>query len=376
MKTLANPIVRFFFLSLLISFQTQAAPLTRPLPNWVDETRETKHTLSVTDFRYTPPPVNPFVVPPEYAPMKAVAMGWAGYSQLLTQIAIAVSTAGNAEVWMAGGPSALPNVSADKYHTIACPVDSVWMRDYGPFGFSSLTDRSQDFARLDNQLGIIDTRYRHEAYRINDDRLPTCLAELNGAERVAPNFILDGGNFMIDSAGSVFMTRRVLNWNQHLTESQVTQTVKAYFGAKQVHLLEYAGYPGSPADGTGHIDMFAKLLDDETVAIATSVVEPFKSNGENAIRYFSSLTTPSGRPYQIVELRSAYNGQTWFTYTNSLIVNHALLLPTYQNYKNLNDEAIKTLSSRTSYQVIGINSDVSIGAGGAIHCVTQQIPQQ
>jgi len=50
--------------------------------------------------------------------------------------------------------------------------------------------------------------------------------------------------------------------------------------------------PIIPLIGTGHIDMFLKLLNDNTVLVSIADTEPFKSNAEKAIEFFKIKPLP------------------------------------------------------------------------------------
>ena len=172
------------------------------------------------------------------------------------------------------------------------------------------------------------------------------------------------------------MTKRTYMWNSDKTPAQVDGLLRAYFGAKNIHAIEYAGYPGEPADTTGHIDMFVKLLNDETVLIATSADEPYKTNGEKAIQYFKSIKTPSGNQYKILTVKGWRVGSTWYSYTNSLIVNNVVIVPSYAN-RTAEELVVKKTYEEgiPGVKVIFVPSDRSIVVGGSIHCLTQTIPK-
>jgi len=336
-----------------------------PLPNWIDPSREKSDGLNPKHFMVPSPPPESFRLMAEYEKAKAVVMGWSGYSSMLTEIAKFASMEGNAEIWVVSGPESIPTVPADKHIKLSCPLNTVWMRDYGPFGITEST----------NSLGIVDSVYRHFSYRRYDDQIPTCISHKQNIEVFAMNLILDGGNLMVDRHGNLFMTKVTYDWNNTKTKEEVDNLLKEYFNVKTIHALDYAGYPSYPADGTGHIDMFVKLLNDETVLIAQSENEPFKSNCQKAYEYFKKLKTPSGNDYKILRVKGWSNGRTWYTYTNSLIVNNVVLVPSFSAAPAENQNAIKIYQEGIpGVQVRLINSDSSITSGGAIHCVTQLIP--
>jgi agmatine/peptidylarginine deiminase len=340
-----------------------SAPALNPLPNWIDEKREKIVRTSMPEMLVAAPPTN-FRVPAEYEPASGVVLGWSGFPNLLTGIAQA-SAAANATVYAVGGPSRLTGLDSTRYKPIQLALDTVWMRDYGPLGIDST-----------GKVGFVDTVYRHFQYRVDDDQLPTRLAGLFSYDAFSMPLILDGGNFMVDSVGNLFMTKRTYLWNRDLSEAAVDSLLKEYFNAKNIYAIDYAGYPGQPADGTGHIDMFVKLLNDNTVLIATADTEPFKSTGEKAIRFFQSLTAPNGSPYQILLTKGWVRNRAWYTYTNSLIVNNVVIVPSYQG-RQADEQVVKRLYEQgmPGVNVRFVLSDESIVQGGSIHCVTQSIPR-
>ena len=241
----------FLALSFLSIFSTGAfaLDLDKPLPNWIDHSREQadgKAAVLAPAHRGVTP--SDFRMPAEYEPVSAVAIGWAAYTPMLTSIAKAVTGVAKAQLWAVAGPNSISGVPATSYSQISAPLDSVWMRDYGPFGITG-----------SGQLGIVDTVYRHYQYRREDDALPSSLGKALGAVVFGTSLILDGGNLMVDTKGNLFMTRRTYMWNSSIPQEQVDAALKAQFKVKNIYAFDYAGYPGEPKDGTGHIDMFMKL---------------------------------------------------------------------------------------------------------------------
>ncbi|PIS47184.1 MAG: hypothetical protein COT17_04810 [Elusimicrobia bacterium CG08_land_8_20_14_0_20_51_18] len=360
-----------FLLTLSAAVNSPALDISSPLPNWVDTSREKADGKppSVSADKAVKAAPSGFRIPAEYESVAAVVMSWAGYTGMLSQIAKAAAGPGGAQVWVAEGPESLSGVPAGSYSKINAPIDTVWVRDYGPFGLSG-----------GGEAGIVDTIYRHYQYRRNDDAMPVNLGKDKGIDVYAANLILDGGNFMVDSKGNLFTTKRTYLWNSSMGEGQVDSILKSSFKVKNIHTFEYAGYPGEPEDGTGHIDMFMKLLSDDTVLISTAEQEPFKSNAEKAIEFFKKNTAPNGRKYRIITVKGwadegGWGGGTWYTYTNSLIVNNVVLMPSYSGHEKENEAAAKAYKEGLSgATVVQINSDDSITSGGSIHCVTQTIP--
>jgi agmatine deiminase len=356
----------FFALSLLSVLSTGAfaLDLNNPLPNWLDPSREhPTGKAPVTSVTRAVPPAG-FHIPAEYEPVAAVVIGWAGYTDMLTSIAQAASGPGHAKVWGVAAPSSLSGVPAADYTSINLPIDSVWMRDYGPFGLEN-----------GQKPGIVDTTYRHYQERPDDDAVPTGLGKAEGIDVFPMDIILDGGNLMVDTHNDLFMTKRVYIWNSGKSQAQVDSLLKSYFGVKNIYSFEYSGYPNDPADGTGHIDMFMKLLNDHTVLLATSDEEPYKSNAEKAQAFFKGRQAPDGQPYKVIPVKGWTEDGAWFTYTNSLIVNNTAIIPSYSGHDQENAAAADAYrQGMPGVTVVQINSDNSIRAGGSIHCTTQTIP--
>jgi len=344
----------------LFSSGAFALDLNKPLPNWIDHSREkadgrapilapTRRGVTPSDFR----------MPAEYEPVSAVAIGWAAYTPMLTSIAKAVTGPGNAQLWAVGGPSSISGVPAAKYTKISAPLDTVWMRDYGPFGVAG------------GKPGIVDSVYRHYQYRRNDDAVPGVLGRAKNIDVFGMPIIMDGGNLMVDSQGTLFHTNRTYIWNSGMSREQVDTHLKNYLKVKKIVTFDYAGSPGQPADGTGHVDMFIKLLNDNTVLLAVTEDEPFKTACDKAMAWFKSNKAPNGQPYKIITVK-AWATDAWYTYTNSLVVNNVAIIPSYS--VSTEEANAKAAYEQAGYTVVPVPSDDSIVAGGSIHCVTQTIP--
>jgi len=291
-------------------------------------------------------------------------MTWTSYTTMLEEIAGYTAAAG-AEVWMVSGPASIPGVPADQYERLDFDYNSVWSRDYGPFGINEVT----------NQLGIVDTTYRHYFSRPDDDAIPCEVAGFASAACYTTSLILDGGNLMTDGRGNLFMTKRTYDWNDSLTTAQVDQLLIDYFGVDTIHDLDYAEDSwGYPVDGTGHIDMFAKLLAPCKVLVAETNDAPFSAVVDAAADYFSGLQCAPGQYYQVYRIPAWEEWGTWYTYTNSLIVNQTVIIPSYADGNNLQAQQIYE-AALPGYTIELVDSDASITSGGSIHCITKEIPE-
>jgi len=336
------------------------------LPNWATEA---ELLLQRTRPRppappYAPPPAG-FRMPAEIEPAQAVVMTWAGFNTMLRQIAVAVADSG-AEVWMIGGPSSISGVPADRYRRLNLAFDSVWTRDYGPFGV----------LEAGGEIGIVDPSYRHASSRPNDDEIPCEIAQVMGTGCYQTGLVLDGGNFLTDGKGNVFMTRRTLDWNPGRSQVEVEAILRDYFGAGSVTWLDYAqDFRGEPADGTGHIDMFVKILKECVVLVAQTQESPFYEPLEAAASRFAGIECRPGETYQVIRIPAWTDWGIWYTYTNALIVNDAAIIP---GYSGGDDDLARQIYQQAlpGYTVTVVNSDDSITVGGSVHCVTREIRRE
>lgn len=152
-----------------------------------------------------------------------------------------------------------------------------WARDFGPvFGFGS-----------DNQLVAIDMIYRdpmkaleeealqldepldplRDFFNLNGDAMPaevvaTLQTEFELPLQISrPPVSMDGGDFVNDGRGNIFISRQTLvrNGSNRLELEDIFQR---YFGAKKLHILE-----ALPGRTVPHLDMILRFLDAETIVL-------------------------------------------------------------------------------------------------------------
>jgi agmatine deiminase len=356
----------FGWMAIVAAAAPLRADVVSPLPNYAtpEELRSaTEADWEFPSYRASFKPAPGLRLPAEYEPMAGVVMTYTGYTQFIQNIARAVADAG-AKAYVLGGPSSISGIPADRYQSLNISFNTIWARDYGPVAINEQT----------GELAIVDTVYRHYAYRKADDAVPSRLASFLGMESYDAPIVLDGGNLMVDRRGHLYMTERTYEWNSQMSRAQVDQYLKDYFGVKQIHVIPYAASrPGTPADGTGHIDMFVKILDDCKVLVAKSSSQPYASALESASQYFGSTECAPGRTWQVYRVQGYASSGVWYTFTNSLIVNNSVIIPSYQNYDEAEARRVYA-QALPNHKLVFVNSDGPIQAAGAIHCTTKEIP--
>ena len=162
------------------------------------------------------------------------------------------------------------------------------------------------------------------------------------------DFVLEGGSIESDGKGTIYTTRCCLlapHRNQPLTEQQIEQELKRRLRADRIVWLDDEPLPGDDTDG--HIDTIARILPDGTL-----------------------LRMPLPDP-----IYDEDGTQLPATYANYLIINGAVLVPTYGQPAN-DERAIQRIQEAfPDREMIPIDSRSIIRQHGSIHCCTMQYPK-
>lgn len=311
------------------------------------------------------PPVGDIVSYPEWAPAESVMIGWMWFNsyfieltrefQNAAQVQIVVESATQESTVRSMLGSA--GVPLDNIRFFRFPLDTCWIVDYGPF-----------FIGVNDQREIVDQMYPG---RPDDDAFPQRLAESWMIPSHASDLRIEGGNFFPDGHGICFTTTYLFEQNAgYLTEQQVRDRMQDYCGCETLHVLE-------PLDDyTGHIDMFAKLINDHTMLIGQyQPDDPEYQKLEDNAELVESLMSSTGEPFTVVRIPMPGEPSLYWTYTNGLILNDYVFVPTYDLPGDV--EAIlihEALFPQST--VVGINALEPIEYGGAIHCTSKAIASE
>ncbi len=351
--------------------------------------------LQVKSFmQYTTPPTVAVRTPGQFEEMQGVFICWETYTQgasgqlpILAQIVdyaqevgivyIATDDSNATRSYLTSQGVSLINIKCFEVNT-----NTIWARDYGP---NSIYENEV------SNLSLVDWKY-NRTNRPDDDAQPVNLAQSMGipvySTTIAPHKLVHtGGNWMADGHGTAFSSKLVLDengagggWSQNLSEADVDSIEKHFMG-----IIRYIKMETLPYDGIHHIDMHMKLLDEETLLMGeypTGVADGPQI--ETNLNYVTTnFMDCYDRPYKVIRIpqppqtNGDYPGGNWgngdyLTYTNALILNNLILVPSY--YEEYDTTALRIWEeSMPGYNVHMINCNNIIGYSGALHCITHEI---
>ena len=326
----------------------------------------------------TDPPDSIVYTPAEFDSVAGIIFAWEAYSTLLTELIKEVAEEDTAWVVVdntseensVSNTLSNANVNMDRVVFQVIPTNSVWIRDYGPWWI----------IEPGNSRAIIDLIYNRP--RPLDDTYPESAAEYFGINYYGLGLIEAGGNMLLDGQGAVIVSNVIFDGSQgfdpNLTQDQLEQYFLDYFGVHKVivtpHLIN---------DGTGHIDMFVKLINDTTIIVGEYENQSAGFSGNYDIcnqvaNQLANETNGAGRPFNIVRMpMPPYNNGITYTYINSLIVNNKVLVPIYGcSTEFANDDSVLVLyeTIMPGVEAIGFDCNQIIPANGAIHCIAMKVP--
>ena len=259
------------------------------------------------------------------------------------------------------------------------PNNDVWCRDHGPIfvknnqtGETAVTD--WEFNAWGGKFAPWDL----------DNLIPKKIADSLSKRRFEGGMILEGGAIEINGAGQLLTTEAVLlnpNRNTHLSREETEQKLRDTLGVNEILWLKQ-GIEGDDTDG--HIDDLARFTNPTTI-LACDEVDKSSQNyaplADNMHR-LKNFLTPKGNPYEIVpiHLPQACEIPGWrlpvlpASYVNFLILNHAVLVPTFRQRKN-DDRALGIIAEQfQDREIIAIDCLDLVQEGGTLHCISQQQP--
>ncbi len=270
----------------------------------------------------------------------------------------------------------LEGANLSNFQLVECPSNDTWARDHGGitieengkpvlldfvfngWGLKFPADKDNLITRHLYNIGVFTKEIRHGG------------------------IVLEGGALESDGQGTLLTTSECLlspNRNPHLTKQEIEDFLKNSFGLQQVLWLNHGYLAGDDTDS--HIDTLARFCSPDTIAYVkctNPADEHFDAlkKMEAELQLFKTL---DGKPYKLVALPwsdacfDEAGNRLPATYANFLIINGAVLVPTYQVPQDESAiQIFKTIFPK--HEIIGIDCRPLILQHGSLHCVTMQYP--
>lgn len=270
-------------------------------------------------------------------------------------------------------------VNMERVRFVECNTNDTWARDHG--GITVLVDGKPvvyDFSF--NGWGL--------KFAACHDNLITSHCYKEGlfkaqyANRL--NFIIEGGSIESDGCGTMLTTSECLlspNRNGEWSKEEIEHYLCEAFGLKQLLWLDYGYLAGDDTDS--HIDTLARLAPNDTILYVRcqDTADEHYTALKAMEEQLHTFRTLDGKPYRLLPLPMAApaydeeNDRLPATYANFLIINGAVLYPTYDN-EVLDREAARVIGEAFPFhEVVGVDCRALIKQHGSLHCVTMQYPQ-
>ena len=258
--------------------------------------------------------------------------------------------------------------------------NDTWARDHG---FITLTDDEGHHRLLDFCFNGWGEKFPAELDNAINRRLYD-EGKLGGKYVDCLDFVLEGGSIESDGRGTVFTTTGCLlapHRNQPLTKDDIEERLKRELHAERILWIDHGNLTGDDTDG--HIDTLVRICPDDTLLYMGCDDPDDEQYDELRLmeEQLKTFRTLEGKPYRLLKLpmpRPIYDGDDRLpaTYANFLIINGAVLCPTYAQ-PDLDAEALRIIGEAfPDREIVGIDCRSIIKQHGSLHCCTMQFPQK
>ncbi|KWW31648.1 MAG: hypothetical protein AUK63_342 [bacterium P3] len=290
------------------------------------------------------------------------------------------------------------------YRFIECYANAFWYRDCGPICF---------YYGDNDDIALLNFEYSGRAC---DDLLPDSIASQTGLPNYTTSIEWEGGNCLVDGAGSLVTSDAIYDENADsygqtyatgnannpvdyrnktpLSRSAVLDSMQRMFGTTYiVPRLQYDG-------GTGHVDLYADMWDENEFIFSQYPTQYSSwtdySTANNNINTLTSHQSIFGLNYKKTYIpfpsrddgsyftsQRTYNDSYTRSYSNHTFVNNMIIQPCFSpvvdgepsaDWDRANLDSLRKAYPGYTFYPIDIRS--FDGYGGAIHCITKQIPAE
>ncbi|MCA9882574.1 MAG: agmatine deiminase family protein [Anaerolineae bacterium] len=251
-------------------------------------------------------------------------------------------------------------------HPLVLPTNDIWIRDYGPI--MGVGANGQKVAL--NPIYAVLPQYPQAL----DDGMVNAWSAYHGYPVQPLNLHTEGGNLWSDGRGTLIMSSQIFYSNRFYNRRTLEDYLHSIIDYDKLIIT-----PRLTLEETGHVDLLVKLVSADTVFVSANSSASTYQALTKTRRLFERETNAQGQPYRVIELPTPPLYLNWVTYsirrayTNALTVNGRVLVPVFGIPED--DIALRTYETHLpDYDIIPIDSAVGINGGGAVHCMTKEVP--
>lgn len=340
--------------------------LTPEEQRWIE-----RHPLVAADRGVTPAPNSDGLrATAEYEPIHGICLAWEGPSSWITilrQMAVQITTAGEAYVYIACDTTSEANsvintltndgANMSRVRTMVRPTDTIWIRDYGP-----------RYAYLgDVRIGIDHTYNRP---RFSDNAYNSWFVQQLDHGYFELPLVHGGGNYHLNSQFRAFATELIGDENPGLSDPEIADIWLDYQGVDTQLTPAYPSF----VDATQHIDMWLQVVGPQAAVISDWPYNVGSTQDQVADGLAAQLVSEG---WTITRVPARSISGTHYTYTNVVMCNDIVLVPTYTNssVSFLNQQVLDAWAAAVPGKtIVPINCQGIVTASGVMHCITMHIP--
>ncbi|WP_346798816.1 agmatine deiminase family protein [Halomonas sp. Bachu 37] len=269
-------------------------------------------------------------------------------------------------------------VNDDRLELVTAAADDTWARDHGPLTVAN-----------DGTLKLLDYTFTGWGGKFpaeRDNSLTRRLAEAGvfAVPVESCDMVLEGGALETDGLGTLLTTEACLlnpNRNPTLNRAEVEARLNAELGIERVLWLAHGHLEGDDTDS--HVDTLARFCDPSTIAYVRcdDQGDPHYPAFKAMEAELQAFRQTNGEPYRLIPLpwpQACHDPEDGHrlpaTYANFLIINGAVLVPTYGDSADLT--ALKALEAAfPTRDIVAIDCRSVIRQHGSLHCLTMQLAQ-
>lgn len=270
-------------------------------------------------------------------------------------------------------------IDQTRLFTAVIPSNDTWARDHGPI---TLINESGETKAVDFTFNGWGGKY--DATLDNAINAHLVKEPYVKAQHQVSDMVLEGGGIEVDEHGNLLTTEQCLlnpNRNPSLSREQIENQLRTTLGIKNVLWLKHGDLDGDDTDS--HIDTLARFAPNNTIAYVQCSDEQDSHFSElNKMESeLKALKNQQGEPFNLVPLPwpapclNSDGERLPATYANFLVINGAVLFPTYRQKEN-DEKAIKQIRKAfPGHDIIAIDCLPLIHQFGSLHCISMQLPK-